>query len=118
MEQKNTFLALSNILNAVEGSSTFGSIELESQIVLKFIAANEAKDFEVCITDITSNPSIPGAAATKLKRVHRLRDEGWLIFSSSTQHHRRVRIMLSQKSKDEIGKMSEALDIQLHTFLR
>ncbi|MGV0985525.1 MAG: hypothetical protein ACOYB2_13325 [Limnohabitans sp.] len=117
MEHKITFLALSNILKAVEGGSTFGSIELESQIVLKFIAANEQAGHELCVTDITNNNSIPGAAATKLKRVHRLRDEGWLDFSTSAQHHRRLRIVLSQKAKDEMSQMSELLNLQLRSIL-
>lgn len=114
---KNTFLALSNILQAVEGNSAFGQLETESQAILKFIAANEGSASEICVTDITNNGAIPGAPATKLRRVHQLNSAGWIVLGKSDVHHRRIRLELSQMAKNEIANMSDDLKIHLRDLL-
>lgn len=117
MELKNTFLALSNILLAVEGRSVFEHLDMESQAILKFVAANEAQLHELCVTDVTGNPMLPGAPATKLKRIHALQEQGWLLFEKSAQHHRRVRIILAPKATNEMASMTQQLNKQLRSLL-
>ncbi|MGV0960251.1 MAG: hypothetical protein ACOYB1_10485 [Limnohabitans sp.] len=118
MTLKNTFLALSNILQAVEGNSAFGQLEIESQAILKFIAANEGSATEICVTDITNNGAIPGAPATKLRRVHQLNAAGWIVLGKSDVHHRRIRLQLSQMAQNEISNMSADLTLHLRGLLK
>jgi hypothetical protein len=113
LELKNSFLALSNILRAVEGESVFGELDIESRSILTFVATNEAQNVESCVTDITGNASLPGAPATKFKRIQMLRDGGWLKAGASDLHHRRVSLALTRKAKSELDKIASALEVHL-----
>jgi hypothetical protein len=116
MNAKNYFLALSNILNAAEGGSQFGLLETEKKEIIKFLAASESIGNEVCMTDITNNPAIPGAPATKLRRVHELKDALWIEFSHSNVHHRRIKVTLSEKANAEMQKMSISIQHDLNSI--
>jgi hypothetical protein len=116
-ELKNSYLVLSALLEDLQGNSTLGSLDHESHALLKFVAMSNALGSEVCISDITGNKDLPGSAVTKLKRAHRLKEEGWLAFDSSSLHHRRIKLTLSPVATTEFMKISATLDLQLQDFM-
>ncbi len=107
--EDSIFLALSNILKAVEGESAFGQLDAESQSILKLLANCEKAGQEICITEVTSNPALGSSPVTLLKRIHHLRKQGWVSFENSTLHHRRIRLCLSQRAKREFELLSKQL---------
>lgn len=114
---KNSYLVLSAILEDLQGKSILGSLDHESHALLKFVAMNNALGSEICISDITNNKDLPGSAATKLKRAHLLKAEGWLAFDSSSLHHRRIKLTLSPIATIEFMKIAATLDIKLQDFI-
>lgn len=113
MQLKNTLFALHNILNAAEGSTAFGGLDSESRAILKFIGQNTADGQEVCVTDITQNPALGGSPVTLMKRLRVLKDNGWVEMHSSELHHRRIRLELSLKAKQDLNKVSSAIEKSL-----
>jgi hypothetical protein len=117
MQLKNTLFALNNILSAAEGSAEFGSLDAESRAILKFIGYNTSRGEEVCVTDITQNPALGGSPVTLMKRLRSLKDGGWLEMHSSSIHHRRIRLELSIRAKQDLNRVSAALEKSL-TFVK
>lgn len=113
MQLKNTLFALNNILSAAEGSVDFGALDSESRAILKFVGYNTSRGQEVCVTDITQNPALGGSPVTLMKRLRLLRETGWLEMYNSNLHHRRIRLELSLKAKQDLNKVSTALEKSL-----
>lgn len=113
MQLKNTLFALNNILNAAEGAAEFGSLDAESRAILKFVGYSTSRGEEVCVTDITQNPSLGGSPVTLMKRLRVLKETGWLEMHRSDIHHRRLRLELSLKAKQDLNKVSAALEKSL-----
>lgn len=113
MQLKNTLFALNNILNAAEGSVEFGTLDAESRAILKFVGYSSSRGEEVCVTDITQNPALGGSPVTLMKRLRWLKDHDWLEMHKSDIHHRRIRLELSAKAKQDLNKVSAALEKSL-----
>jgi DNA-binding MarR family transcriptional regulator len=115
---KTTIFALNNILQAVEGSSELGDLDSESRAILKFVGANETTNNEVCVTDITKNASLGGSAVTLMRRLDKLQEQGWILASKSSLHHRRIRLTLSPKASKVLNTVSENLDSEIKSMLK
>ncbi len=118
MPQKNIYIALSNILEAVQTNSELGSLDRESRSILNYLASQQAEAKEICITEITNNNKICGSPVTKFKRIHKLKDDGWITFSHSVFHGRRISISLSPKSEKEILNMSDTVLFNIRELLK
>ncbi len=103
------FLEFSNLLKVTEGGCNFGKLDKESQSILKIVANAERTGSELCISDVINESDTGSSPATLLKRVHGLRDRGWLTFEKSSLHHRRIRLRLSQQSCEEFERLSDRL---------
>lgn len=118
MNLKNTLFALTNILDAAEGSSILAKLDPESRAILKFVGASTRAGQEVCIKDITHNPQLHGSPATLVKRIQGLCQAGWLLQGTSEVHHRRITLTLSAHAKRELNTVSSIIETHLAQFLR
>lgn len=118
MQLKPTLFTLNNILSSAEGVTEFGSLDPESRAILKFIGYSISVGEEVCVTDITQNPSLGGSPVTLMKRLRVLKETGWLEAHQSEIHHRRLRLELSIKAMQELNKVSVALEKSLPSVRR
>lgn len=118
MNLKNTLFALSNILDAAEGSSRLMTLDLESRVILRFVGMRTHAGQEVCIKDITSHLQSYGSAVTLVKRIQGLCQSGWLVQGGSALHHRRVTLRLSAKAQREFNTMSTRIEAELTRWVR
>jgi DNA-binding MarR family transcriptional regulator len=106
---RSIFLEFSNLLKVTEGGCNFGKLDKESQAILKIVANAERLGDELCISDVINESDTGSSPATLLKRVHGLRDRGWLVFEKSRLHHRRIRLRLSEHACEEFERLSDRL---------
>lgn len=118
MNLKNTLFALSNILDAAEGSSRLTALDLESRAILRLVGTSTSAGHEVCIKDITTKLQPYGSAVTLVKRIQGLCHSGWLVQGTSQLHHRRVTLRLSAKAQREFNAMSAQIEAELAQFVR
>lgn len=109
MEMNDTFLRLhAEIISAIEISS-FGELDLESQGVLIYIANCQLQDKEVCASDIINEKSLIGSPVTLFQRIHMLKATGWILSEQSDQHHRKLKLTLTERSIENLNMISTLL---------
>lgn len=117
MKKPLTLFALTNIMDAAEGQSGLARLDQVSRSVLKFVEARAVDGYEVCVTDITSNPSLSASPVTLFSRIKGLCEGGWLLQSSSTHHHRRIALRLSAKARRELQAVTARVESELVAVL-
>jgi len=110
MKFKNSFIALSNILDAAAGASRFCNLDQTSKSILIYIGHQNSIRSLICITDIIENSSFENSKVTLLKKTQMLIKLGWLEERKSELHHRRNDLLLSRFALKELDMISKILD--------
>ncbi len=108
-----TFLQLNNIIDWAVDASGFGELDLESRSVILYIANSEKNLKEVCASDIINNRDIPGSPVTLFKRIHHLRKKGWINSEQSIQHHRKLKLSLSNVAIENLNMVSNLIELKI-----
>ncbi len=109
MNINNTFLRLYDSIESAVEASSFGELDLESQGILIFIANRQLKNEEVCASDIINDKSLIGSPVTLFQRIQLLKASDWIISEQSDQHHRKLKLTLSDKAIENINMISAIL---------
>lgn len=108
-----TFLRLNDIIDWAVDASVFGELDLESKAIILFIANRQLNNEEVCATDIINNKSMPGSTVTLFKRIHFLKNKGWISSEQSLDHHRKLKLTLSSTAIENINMISNLIEFKL-----
>jgi hypothetical protein len=109
MNINNTFLRLYDSIESAVEASSFGELDLESEGILIFIANRQLKNEEVCASDIINDKSLIGSPVTLFQRIQLLKASDWIISEQSDQHHRKLKLTLSDKAIENINMISAIL---------
>lgn len=108
-----TFLRLNDIIDWAVDASVFGELDLESKAIILFIANRQLNNEEVCATDIINYKSMPGSPVTLFKRMHFLKNKGWISSEQSLDHHRKLKLTLSSTAIENINMISNLIEFKL-----
>ena len=106
MDIDNTFLKLHEAMESSIETSSFGELDLESQEILIFIAKHQIRDQEVCASDIINDKSLIGSPVTLFQRIQALKKTDWINSEQSMQHHRKLKLSLSNRAIENINLMN------------
>lgn len=113
MELKITLLKITNTLEWIEKISAFGELDIASKQILRFIAKHNVMNIEVCATDIIRNNEIPGLQVTQIRRIKFLKYRGWIKGTASAEHHKKIKLVLTDKGIEDMNFISAMLEREL-----
>jgi len=109
MDINNTFIVLKDAIESAVETSIFGELDLESQGIIIYIAKHQLKNKEVCASDIINDKSLIGSPVTLFQRIQVLKKTNWIISEQSLEHHRKLKLSLSDWAIENINMISTLL---------
>jgi len=113
MDIKMTLLKVTNTIEWIEKISAFGELDIEYRQILRFIAKHNVMNLEVCATDIIRNKDIAASQVTQVRRIKYLKYRGWIAGMPSQEHHKKIKLVLTEKGVEDLNFISTMLEKEL-----
>lgn len=119
MGEKNkvpSIIALTNIIASLESGSRLRALDPTSRAILKFVGLQNFQGQEVGTSEILASLGTIASSVTLLNRISALDEGGWIQREKSPHPRRRKSILLTDKARSEIARLSLSLDDTLQAM--